>query len=224
MKKVIKFDSEKEFKAYMKSKTVSEIGDGSEGVCYLGKDGKAYKSFQDGYIKSTYQVDEIITSDEASTNSFLFPDILFTINDIVVGYVCKFIPRDDLNFNKLIFEGLDHINFDKLYDAYSPLRNDAVVLAQNGISIFDLSYNLMFDGQSLYGIDTCSYTRKPGDLTDSNLAYVDAAMKDPFCLYFKEEYDIDLDKDMEVKPFLKMVKKKYKEVAKDTPAQYAKKY
>lgn len=223
MKKVINFESVEQFQAYRRQKTCRELGEGSEGICYLGKDGKAYKDFTVGYLPEEYLVDEVITTDDVDVKSFIFPDTLFAVDGKVVGYTCKCITKDDLDYKYLFMNGIDHINFDKLIAAYETMNNDALVLANHGIRIFDLSYNIMFDGNNLYGIDTCGYTRDTNDLCQHNLFCVSQAIKDLFCTYAASAYGEKLDKNWSVIPFLGIVERNYKSAPNNGKAPYQKK-
>lgn len=222
MKKVVRFESIEEFQSFIKKNTFKQLGEGSEGICYLGKDGKAYKDFTVGCMADEYLVDEVITTDDVDDDSFVFPETLFAIDNSVVGYTSRCIPRDDLNYIRLFMDGLDHINFDKLIDAYGILSNAALNLANKGIKISDLPYNVMFDGEKLYGIDTCGYTREEGDLMGHNLKSVDIAMKDLFNLYVSEVYQEPLDTSMGVIPFLTMIERKYTSGPVEKGPQYSK--
>ena len=86
MNKIVNFNSEKEFIAYRKSKTCSELGTGSEGTCYLGRDGLAYKDLSEGFRSEVYIPEDIVTRSECSVKSFAFPHVLFTVNGELMGY------------------------------------------------------------------------------------------------------------------------------------------
>lgn len=224
MKKVVNFENEKQFQAYIKQKTCAELGEGSEGVCLLGKDGKAYKDFTVGFMADEYLVDDVVTIEDTDVESFVFPDTLFAIDNNVLGYKSKCVHKDDLDYKYLFMNGLDHINFDRLIAAYGIMYNDALVLANQGIRIFDLSYNVMFDGDRLYGIDTCGY-RKIGrdeDVTEHNTACVDKAIKDLFSTYVSCVHNEELDTQMKVIPFLTMVEQNYTSGHKGNNPQYSK--
>lgn len=227
MKKVVEFDSVEQWQAYRRQKTIRELGEGSEGICYLGKDGKAYKDFSiSGFMADEYLVNDVITIDDVFTKSFVLPDTVFAINNRVVGYTSFCVPRDYFDYKYMFMNGIDHIDFDKLIAAYGNLYNDALVLANAGIRIFDLSYNVMFDGENLYGIDTCGYTKTNSNVEAHNIACVSSALKDLFSTYAVATYNDELNKNMEVIPFLTMVERKYKTVIprENEKKPYTKKY
>lgn len=209
MNKIVNFNSEKEFIAYRKSKTCSELGTGSEGTCYLGRDGLAYKDLSEGFRSEVYIPEDIVTRSECSVKSFAFPHVLFTVNGELMGYTSDLVKKDITNDKYLFEHGIDHIDFEKLYAAYEVLYDDAIKLAEEGIGIYDLSFNLMFDGEKLTGVDTCGYFHAPTMECLHNTDCVDLAVKNLFTIYAKYGYGEDLDTDMDVKSFLEMVKANY---------------
>ena len=209
MKKIIYFDTLEQFKAYRKTKANIEIGDGSEGVCFRGKDGLVYKDLTEGFKSDDYVLEEVITSADCHNKSFIFPHTLFVVGNELVGYTSDLVFRDDLNHGFMMMNGLNHIDFDKLIQAYSVFMEDAVRLSKDGIRIYDLSYNLMFDGERLFGIDTCGYSKSDEDVLQHNILCVNSALKDGFGLYAEYAHREKLDKSMDVVSFLRMVEAKY---------------
>lgn len=209
MANIISFDSEKEFKAYIKSKAIRKLGTGSEGTCYEGSDGLAYKDLSDGPRTEHYVLEDIVTTCDSNNESFAFPHILFIVENELLGYTSKMIPKNDLDDTKLLCDGIAHIDFDKLYNAYLVMRNNAIALAQEGIRIYDLSCNVVFDGNRLVGIDTCKYSKTEEDVSEDNAVCVDDAIKDAFWIYAYFAHKDDLDRNMDVLSYLKMVESKY---------------
>lgn len=197
------------YHVYIKNKCGRELGSGSEGTCFLGHDGLAYKDLSDGFRMEHYIPEDIITTADVQSESFYFPHVLFTVGDELMGYTSDLVKQDLTNHYYLLDHGIDHIDFDKLYAAYEVLYEDAIKLAEQGIAIYDLSHNLLFDGERLIGVDTCSYYRAPVMDCCHNTACVDAAVKDLFTMYAEYGHGDKLDTDMEVKDFLDVVKKRY---------------
>ena len=222
MDKIVRFNSEAEFIAYRKSKTLRELGSGSEGTCYLGNDGLAYKDLTDGFRSELYVPEDIITTGEYRSKSFAFPHMLFAVDDELVGYATDVVKKDITNYKYIFFNGLDHIDFDKLYSAYQVMYDDAVELTEQGISIYDLPYNLMFDGERLIGVDTCGYYRAPVMDCLDNPSYVDEAVKRLFTNYAEYVKKESLDTSMDVLDFLQMVEKRYTSHGKKTGKTYIK--
>lgn len=209
MNKIVNFNSEAEFVAYRKKKTFRELGSGSEGTCYLGKDGFAYKDLTDGFRSETYIPEDVITTADYQNKSFAFPHVLFVVNGELMGYTTDAAKRNLTDYNYMFFNGVDHIDFEKLYKAYEVMYADAVKLAEDGIGIYDLPYNVIFDGEKLLGIDTCGYYRAPVMECLSNPDYVDDAVKRLFTHYAEYVHNDKLDTDMDVKSFLSMVEERY---------------
>ena len=209
MNKIIKFDSEQAVNLYCRKKAVRELGTGSEGTCYLGKDGLAYKDMSEGYRSEDYIPEEIITTADYQNKSFFFPHVLFVVGDELMGYTSDAASKNITSFKYLFDNGIDHINFDKLYSAYEVMYEDAIKLAEDGISIYDLPYNVVFDGERLIGIDTCGYSRAPVMECLRNPEYVDDAVKRLFTDYAEYVHDEKLDMSLDVKTFLDVVKKNY---------------
>jgi len=206
---IIEFNSEVEFVAYRKAKTCRELGTGSEGTCYLGKDGLAYKDLTDGFRRDDYIPEDIITRSDSDNKSFAFPHTLFVVRDHLVGYTSTVVTQDITNYKRIFFEGLDHIDFERLYQAYEVMYDDAIKLSKDGIGVYDLSFNLMFDGERLTGVDTCGYYRAPVMECLHNTDAVDTAVKNLFTSYAEYVKGKKLDTSMDVKSFLDTVERKF---------------
>lgn len=213
MRKIIEFDNMDEFINYRKNIAFFKIGSGSEGTCYLGKDKFVYKDLTDGCFPYNLDASDIITCDDINTESFIFPDVLFVENNKLIGYRSKFIKNNLFNDNLLFKYGVDHIDFDKLIDAYYIMCNDAEKLAADNIRIFDLSYNILFDGEKLYGIDTDHYKIVDYPVREHNISCVDSAIKNEFIAlaeYVFEENIHGVFSKTKVVDFLKLFENKYK--------------
>jgi len=221
MSKIINFDSKEEFSLYRMSKATKEIGAGSEGVCYLGKDNVVYKDLTDNDFLIEKAVNEIITSDDINLKSFNFPDVLFACDGKLIGYTDKYIKNNLFKIELLFRYGIEHIDFDKLIDAYYVMRNDAAILADKNIKIYDLSYNIMFDGFNLYAIDTAHYEKVEHPVLEYNLVCVDNAIKAEFYMIaeyvFEEDFNntYKLAKGMNTVEFLNYFKDIYSEIELD---------
>lgn len=209
MSKIVQFNSEKEFVVYREKKATFELGTGSEGTCYLGNDGLVYKDLTDGCFIDNYIPADVITNDEFQSENFAFPHLLFVVGNHLVGYKCDVVNPSLLSNQYIFFNGIDHIDFEKLYQAYEELHKEAIRLGENGISIFDLPFNLLFDGEKLIGIDTCGYFRTSPEECLENGSSVDEAVKHLFTQYARVVHKDELDLDMDVKSFLNMIESKY---------------
>lgn len=168
----LEFTTKEEFKLYLKKNIVKEIGFGSEGTCYLLKDGKAlkvYEDFESNSISSTLLIDDInpediIMYDEVQIENFLFPEELIFLNGKLRAYKTKYIPNN--YFNDYLFP--QKVNFEKLIDAYYDFLEKTIIISKkNNICFYDLNYNLLFDNKKLYAHDTIQYEKKENALENN---------------------------------------------------------
>lgn len=209
MKKIIKFKSGRAVKAYCEKKAIKTLGSGSEGTCYLGSDGLAYKDMSEGYPSEEYEIRNIITTGDYQNKSFNFPHVLFVVDGELMGYTSDAVTRSLADRDYIFNNGINHIDFDKLYQAYKIMYQDEIQLANDGICIYDLPHNVIFDGERLIGIDTCGYYRAPVKECLRNTDSVDAAVKYLFAHYAEYIHHDKLDMDLDVKEFLDVVKSRY---------------
>lgn len=153
MQKIINFKTTDEFRKYVDLVSLKEIGSGSEGYAYLTKDKKVIKSYLDGYDNVERDYKKIITSDDFKLNSFIFPDKLYLVDDKIVGYISKYFSNDIFN-NDYIDK---KINLNKIAYAREKMLDDIATLNYNKIYLFELCFNLLFDGKKMVAIDTLDY-------------------------------------------------------------------
>ena len=225
MKKIVDFNSKNEFDIFFSKSICDFLGFGSEGSCYRGKDGKAYKCFDiDEELESEYDVKKIITDADINTEAFAFPDTIFTVRGTLAGYTSKLISPNLFSNEFLVKKNtISHINFNKLIKAYYEMIGDVDYLTSQGIKIYDLGFNLLYDSNRLYGIDTCSYEQNKSITCQENRDTLSDAMKKAFLFFLlnnDEKYKVCnnafdlLLKDMEkidVEYFLRDIEKKYKD-------------
>ncbi len=223
MNKIVEFDSVEKFVAYRKKKACLEVGSGSEGTCYLGKDGLIYKDFTEGFSREWYTPEDIITTDTIESKSFAFPIVIFTVHGEVVGLTTEFITPNLLDFRTMTEETIANTNFDKLIAAYYVIQEDVDILSCKKIKLFDLSSNLMFNGKRLIGVDTCGYTKSTEDVGAFNQECLDAAVKDLFTLFDTTYSKKPIDQKLDTIPYLRGIENRYKDFdRKDKPKQYFK--
>lgn len=218
MNKIVDFDSKKEFNVYIQQKRGPFLGIGSEGRCYLGKDNLAYKVLNnDDDTFLVYDPKKIITTADVSSEYFAFPDVLFTIKGEFAGYTAKAIVPNLFSDKYLIdMNTVSHIDFDRLIEAYHVMREEIARLTSQGIRIYDLPFNLTYDGHKLVGIDTCVYQWDENITLEENTASLDEAMKKAFYLFLENNqraYNHDqhiVDDKQGVEDFLKDVESTYK--------------
>ncbi len=188
MSRLVLYDNEKLFDKDIRYKLFNEIGRGSEGICYEYK-GYAYKViFNKNIIEQTsgildYMEDpsQILTVTDIDLPSFSFPEKVYAIKNWLLGYKSKLIKNNLFNgenFNSP--EDLVNINFNNLANAYKIMLQDVDLLSEDKIKIFDLTFNLVFDGKTLTGIDTCGYKRVKDNIKKTNRDSLALAIEDLF--------------------------------------------
>lgn len=210
MSRLVLYDNEILFDKDIRYKLFNEIGRGSEGICYEYK-GFAYKViFNKNIIEQTsgildYMEDpsQILTVTDIDLPSFSFPEKVYAIKNWLLGYKSKLIKNNLFNgenFNSP--EDLVNINFNNLANAYKIMLQDVDLLSEDKIKIFDLTFNLVFDGKALTGIDTCGYKRVKDNIKRANRDSLAIAIEDLFYMVsdFKIEASIlndDIDSYLE---------------------------
>lgn len=179
MSKIRSFKCDWEVKLYIKSRVYREIGSGSEGTCFEGTDKKVYK-FLDFDTRAPYIIDEIITAEEVQSESFALPEELYVVDDILRGYRTKKVARDYFGENIFDINSIVNIDFAALAHAYRKMAEDIKLLSEERILIFDLPFNIMFDGENLVGIDTCGYRKVNYDPTEENMHSLNLAIESIF--------------------------------------------
>lgn len=194
MNNIIDFKTDKELKNFLDSKKLSYIAEGSEGICFASKvDNDAYKVlFDDDDIlfESDYNPKKIITTNLIELDCFAFPKELYTLNGKLRAYRTKKIDKDLLKYEDE--PDIYSLDFKKLEKAYLKLEKDIISLSKAGIKMYDLCFNLIFDGESLIAIDTCGYTKVEYDVLKENISLLNYSLENLFSLWFQYE-DIYFD-------------------------------
>lgn len=162
MGNIIRFNRLVDYESFINPRLVTKIGEGTEGSMY--SDGEfAYKNFdKEGNLFSEMYRDYpegIITTSDLDLSTFVFPIDLYVIRLRLVGLKTRLVKNNffkDWNYSKTIddFKGLD---FDSFLSSIDKTKKDIDVITKSKISIVDLPGNLVFDGESLIGVDTCFY-------------------------------------------------------------------
>lgn len=169
----LEFVTKEEFKLYLKKNIVRQIGNGAEGICYLLKDGSALKVYggpESDYEPCSYSIidtinpEDIIMSADVKIENFLFPEVLLFVSGKVRGYKTRYIPKD--TFGDFLYP--NKVDFEKLVTAYYDFLEQVIDISKKNICFYDLAYNLIFDNEKLYAIDTIEYERKENPL-ETNL-------------------------------------------------------
>ena len=192
------FDCTKDFNIFMVKHINKAIGSGSEGICYSGKDGYAYKVFgEDGpFRKNTYKVEDIVKESDFKNKEFehfAFPIDIYKVGDTIRSYKTVQFVGEDLfrTENTCDIETIDCINFKKLSKAYKAMVKEVFMLSEENIKIYDIGCNIMFDGDDMLGIDTFGYVKNQPNVEMRNLRTYNYAIEDLFALWLGEDYKID---------------------------------
>lgn len=214
MNRLVFYNNKLLFDQEIKSKLVHKLGIGSEGACYEYK-GSAYKIiFDKNVISNTCGVldymenpSNILTVDDIDLPSFVVPEEIYATKDWLLGYKSKLIKNDlfDVqNFSTL--EDFSKINFNNLSKAYKMMLDDVDLLSKDKIKLYDLTFNLIFDGKKLTAIDTCGYKRVKDDVTKDNRDCLAIAIEDLF--HIISDYQIDQRiKNNDIDSYLEKVNK-----------------
>ena len=191
MSKIRKFKCDWEVKLFIQSRVLKELGSGSEGSCYDGRDGKVYK-FLDFDTSAPYIIDEIITEEEVKSESFAFPEELYVVDETLRGYRTRKVKRDLFGEDNIFdLSKIVDIDFAAVANAYRKMLEDIKLLSEEKVLIFDLPFNIMFDGESYTGIDTCGYKRVGYNPLEENTKSLNSAMENLFKIWFMNYKEIE---------------------------------
>lgn len=194
MGRIRTFKCDWEVKLYIQSRVFREVNSGSEGTCYEGRDKKIYK-YLDFDTSAPYIIEEIITEEDIQLESFAFPEELYVVDDTLRGYRTKKVARDYFGDNIFDIENITEIDFAAVAKAYRRMLEDVRLLSEEKILIFDLPFNLMFDGENLVGIDTCGYKRVNYDPLNRNIKSLNHAIEGLFKLWITSPEELDKNPD-----------------------------
>ena len=187
---IIKFKCEWEAKLFIKSHALKLVGSGSEGTCYRGKDKKVYKCLNIDR-RYPYDVDKIITEEDVKLDSFAFPDELYTVDDGLIGYRTDYVKGNYFSVdNTADIENIIDLDFEKLATAYKKMLEDIKLLSKEKILVYDLPFNVMFDGEKMTAIDTCAYKRVKKNPLEENITSLNKALEMVFTMWFMDYKDI----------------------------------
>ncbi|MBR3162218.1 MAG: hypothetical protein IKF19_05760 [Bacilli bacterium] len=206
MQRAQRFNSINSFDNFFRKETTDIIlGKGSEGICFLGKNGLAYKRFYNdinNYNKiANYNYDKFITIHDCNTESYALPITLFCFKERVIGYTSKLVEKDLLlnndirngfNYNikgnqisysknaiyDIIINNFKQISFHKMKKDYEKLYNDTLILSDKGIKIRDIKNNILYDGTKFVVVDTGNYIKTKERVARHNITLLENSLKD----------------------------------------------
>ena len=189
MARIVEFENREQLNAYINRKTECvPLGRGTEGICYQGIDGRAYKIYFENRVREFYPIDTIVTQKDVPSKYFAFPETIFIVNGNMEAYTSMLVKHNLFDHEHLTVKGIQDIDFDNLIDAYKRIQEEARLLTEKGILISDLPGNILFDGNDLFAIDTCSYEKESSfDEFNSNKRRIDDAIKGTFNTLFEDD-------------------------------------
>jgi hypothetical protein len=101
---------------------------------------------------------------DVKLDSFLFPKELYVIGKDIHGYKTDYFP----NIFKMGDGYIRDIDIDALIRAGHKMISDIEVLTKMNYILYDLPYNVLFDGKVLKAIDTLGYYKEPNETLHKN--------------------------------------------------------
>jgi len=151
------FKSMNELKLWIKCHKMYNFDGGSQGECFKIGD-KVYKIFiqyiEEEYIDIiTYNKDDIMQFSHIVNNTYIWPNDIIMVGDMVVGYIMDYIDARSLcNINPL------YVNLDKFESFLEKADEDIKVISNNGVKTFDVMYNIMYGKNGFKVIDSVEYS------------------------------------------------------------------
>lgn len=205
------FECDDELFEFMSKYKISELGRGSEGICFRGRDGYAYKQIDPGVSYGrNYEIENIITTETIDLPSFAFPQELYGVNNELRGYKTILVENDLFRpDNTCDISTIDTINFRNLASAYNEMAADVLTLSDAGILMYDFCFNVLFDGNKLTAVDTCGYKRVDYNPTNDNIESLNTSIEMIFSMWFETYRKVDLSiHNMDIDSYLEGVYKK----------------
>lgn len=221
MERYIQLESLNELDKIKIQKQLAYVDDGSEGECFLGNDGLAYKLFfSEPFINDHQGIEptSVIMEQDLLLECFAFPKTLYTLSNEIKCYTTRFVNFDlfkdrSEDASMVIFSLIDN---GKFKDAYMEFLEELKIITANNIKIFDLCNNMLYDGEKITAIDTIYYTKNhaftPEELWKFNLSQFNAAIQEELSAALADcgkESDVLFDEDMNIDDFLEEVLIRY---------------
>lgn len=151
------FETLVDLKLWLKKYKKYNFAGGSQGECYrIGN--KVYKIFiqfieDDIGDMIVYDKEEILKFSFIVNDTFIFPNDVIMVGDIVVGYVTDYV--DALSLYKI--DPLK-IEIKKFQESLNMATKDIEIISNNGILLFDVTYNILYGDCGFKVIDTMEYS------------------------------------------------------------------
>lgn len=206
------FRTLEDLKLWLKIHKKHNFDGGSQGECYrIGN--KVYKIFiqfieDDEEDMIVYDKDEILRFSSVVNNTYIFPNDVIIVDDLVVGYITDYVDAVSLyRVNPL------DVNLDLFERNLEFVYPDIEIISDRGICSYDVLYNIMYGKCGFKIIDTIEYTQPEIGYTDLyriniknftngiKLFLVDGYF-DKFLSFNKELYDMYNDPNVDIIMFL----------------------
>ena len=209
----MKFKSKRDL--LLKTIVLKEIGEGSQGICYLDKNNKLiYKIYHEFFNEcmSDYNYNNIMQFSNIKNNTYIFPKDVIEVDDKVVGYIEPYVNSKDLSsINPL------KISLDKLITNINNARIDIERISEYGIQTYDVMYNILYKNK-FNVIDSDEYVIKdidPSILIERNNNNFDYAIYnflidnyfEEFVNSYRELRGMYKDKCVDVVIFIELLRK-----------------
>ena len=161
----MRFNTVGEFYLWLEKYHICKLDSGSQGICYkIGN--KVYKIFlqfmdelEDEIIE--YDRDDILQFSSILNNTFIFPNDVITIGDLVIGYITDYVNAKSLY--KIDPLCVDLNCFQSYLDDVYP---DIKMISDCGVRSYDVIYNILYGKCGFKVIDTMEYTKPDIDIVD----------------------------------------------------------
>ena len=161
-KNVIYFDSNKKYHDFVVTQRKYEIGEGAEGIVYITKNNEVIKEIFNAREK--YPNDDLLMESDIKLDSFLFPKELYVCRNEIIGYKTDYFRNIFRDFDGNIKD----IDLDAVVKAGYKMMKDVEILSKMNYILYDLPYNVLFDGKVLKAIDTLGYYKDSRETLHKN--------------------------------------------------------
>ena len=193
---------------------VAKIGEGSEGEAFLTQNNQVLK-VNDGFAPEEIldsDKDKVIMAQDFDLESYLFPKQLYLCDGVVVGYLSNYFGKNIIQFHpSFSCHEFKTIDYDKLLEAREKMIEDTRILSKEQINIYDLCFNLLFDGNKLGAIDTIGYYKDPNITFDANVRRIDYSLANELNMHnglYSDDPTVKFDPNIPLEENIKRIRKK----------------
>lgn len=151
------FRTLEDLKLWLKIHKKHNFDGGSQGECYrIGN--KVYKIFiqfieDDEEDMIVYNKDEILRFSSVVNNTYIFPNDVIIVDDLVVGYITDYVSAISLyKINPL------EVDIEKFQIDLDTTTKDIKIISNHGILSYDVTYNILYGNGGFKVIDTMEYS------------------------------------------------------------------